>query len=141
LETGVLDGVSGYTIIGWYQFGIHEITKWIIMPGFLQPVANLDVVVNMDAWKELPPDLQAIFECAVQEWNQYWCYGDHLENLTALRKMLDKGLEIIELSNNDLAKIRAIALPVIDKWADKDPLAKKAWESQKDYLRFLGKIK
>jgi len=141
VETGVLEGVAGYTVVGWHDFGIHEITKWIIQPGFLQPATNLDVVVNMKAWKKLPADLQAIFECAVREWGQYWYAGDHLENAKALKKMLDYGLEILTLPDADLVKIREIALPIVDKWAAKDPLAAKAWESQKEYLRFLGKIK
>ncbi|MBW1800962.1 MAG: TRAP transporter substrate-binding protein DctP [Deltaproteobacteria bacterium] len=141
VETGVLDGVSGYSTVGWYQFGIHEITKYCITPGFIVPVMNLDVVVNMKAWNKLPPDLQAIFECAVREWNQYWYSGAHLQNRNALNQMVKHGIEILRHSDEDLQKIRETALPIVDKWAAKDPLAKKVWESQKDYLRFLGKIK
>jgi TRAP-type mannitol/chloroaromatic compound transport system substrate-binding protein len=111
------------------------------MPGFIVPVMNLDVVVNMKAWNELPPDLQAIFECAVREWNQYWYSGAHLQNRNALNQMVKHGIEILRHSDEDLQKIRETALPIVDKWAAKDPLAKKVWESQKDYLRFLGKIK
>ncbi len=141
VETGVADGVCGYTIVGWHDMGIHEITKYIVTPGFLQPASNLDVVVNLDAWNKLPADLQAIFECAVQEWNQYWCYGDHQENVKALSNMRNKGLELIELSATEMEKTRNLAIPIIDEYVEKNALAKKAWESQKEYLRFLGKLK
>ena len=141
LETGVLDAVSGFTISGWRDFGIHEVTHWIVKPGFVQPATALEVVVSTKAWDKLSTDIKIMLESAVREWSQYWFASDHLENQKALNEMMEKGLQVVRLKDSELENLRKTAHPIVDKWVSKDPMAQKVWDSQKEYLKLMGKIK
>jgi TRAP-type mannitol/chloroaromatic compound transport system substrate-binding protein len=116
------------------------VTHWIVKPGFIQPATALEVVVGLKAWDKLPSDIKLIFECAVREWSQYWFSADHLENRKALNKMLEKGLQVVSLNESDLENLRKTAHPIVDKWVSKDPMAQKVWDSQKEYMKLMGKI-
>ena len=109
-NTGVIDAVTGFTSYGWYKFGIHEISRYMTWPSLWIPAASMEVVVNMKAWNSLPPDLQAIFEIAVDRWHNDMWMTDKLANLEAIEAMKASGLEEIFLPEEDVKKIQSVAV-------------------------------
>lgn len=141
LETGVIDGVTAFTIVGWKNMGIQEIAKYAIEPGFVLRHSALEFCVGQKTWDQLPDDLKNILECAVREFStDFFSYG-LLEDAKAYQVMKDAGVEVLTLPDNDVKQIYAMAIKLADAYAEKDPLAKKAWESQKSYLKLVGKMK
>jgi TRAP-type mannitol/chloroaromatic compound transport system substrate-binding protein len=55
--------------------------------------------------------------------------------------MLKKGITQIIWSEEEMRRIREVTEHIWDEWAAKNPLSKKAIESQKAWLRELGRIK
>lgn len=141
LETGVVDGVTAFTIVGWKNMGIHEIAKYAIEPGFVLRHSALEFCVGQKAWSKLPEDLQAILEAAVRQFSiNFFGYG-LIEDAKAYQVMKDAGVEVLTLPEEDVKWIFSEAVKLADAYAEKDALAKKAWESQKEYLRLVGKMK
>lgn len=141
LETGVIDAVAGFTSAGWYKFGVHEIASYMTWPSLWIPAAAMEVVVNQKAWDKLPPDIQAIFEIAISRWHHEMYSSSDLDNLKAIRAMKAYGLKEFHLPEADVNKIKAIGMSIADKYAAKDPMATKAWNSQKAFMRRLGILK
>jgi TRAP-type C4-dicarboxylate transport system substrate-binding protein len=95
----------------------------------------MEVTINMKKWKELPPNLQAIFTAAVRKFS--WDHYAYIqkENVKAWTKFREKGVEVIRLTENDIQKFRRIAVPLWFTWAKKDPLATQAFKSQLEFMR------
>ena len=55
--------------------------------------------------------------------------------------MKEKGISVLTWSDEDLMKVRAVAMEVWDEFAKRSPMTKKVVDSQKDWLRELGLIK
>lgn len=140
LEKGVIDASD---FVGWavnYNLGFAEIAKYIIMgppstPCLHQPVDLMSIEVNMNKWKALPKHLQVLLEAAVA-WHSIDHYtGIQKADIDVIPKYKAKGVEIIRLKEKDLDKFRKFAPELWVKWAQKDPLAMKAFKSQWEYMK------
>jgi TRAP-type mannitol/chloroaromatic compound transport system substrate-binding protein len=141
LETGVVDGVTAFTVVGWKNMGIHEISKWAIEPGFVLLHAALEFCVGQKAWDKLPADLKIILESAVRDFSTDFFSFGLIEDAKAYQEMKAAGIEVLTLPDDEVQQIYGMAVKLADAYAEKDPLAKKAWESQKSYLKLIGKMK
>ncbi|MGH6693413.1 MAG: TRAP transporter substrate-binding protein, partial [Gammaproteobacteria bacterium] len=64
LERGVLDATEfSYPSLD-KSLGFHEIAKHNYFPGWHQQASFVELIMNMDAWNELPPSYQKIVEIA-----------------------------------------------------------------------------
>ena len=66
LQRGVLDAAE-YSISAFdLTLGIHEVCNYVMLPGIHQPTGSLEVLINKDAWNELPDDLKKAVEIAIE---------------------------------------------------------------------------
>jgi TRAP-type mannitol/chloroaromatic compound transport system substrate-binding protein len=142
LEKGVIDASDYVGAAINYNLGFGEVAKYIIMgppstPCLHQPVDLMSIEININTWKKIPPHLQSLFEAAVKEhsWEQYTSIQK--ADLEAFVKFQKQGVEIIRLSDEDIAKFRKFAPPLWVKWAKKSPLAMKAFKSQLEYIESI----
>lgn len=138
-DKGVVDALSGYTTYGWYKMGMHKIAKYISEPGFIMGTLGLEIAANKKAWDKLPDDLKLIVEMASREMDMIASQADLLASKDALGKMKSEGMQTQVLSNEDIAKMREVAHKICDAYAEKDPVSKQVWDSQKAMLKKLGK--
>jgi TRAP-type C4-dicarboxylate transport system substrate-binding protein len=110
LERGIVEGY------GWAEFGISdwgwdEQTKYIIDPGFYQ-VDTLGLI-NLDKWNSLPDDVKEIISTAAIEVEAEMT--DHFDKIFKEdREMLTgKGIEVIELPEEEAEKYRDIAYKAV----------------------------
>lgn len=134
LERGVVDITEWSTPSETWPLGIHEVAKYMFMPGFHQPASVLDYLVNKDAWEKLPDDLKAAFESCAKEACLMGTYKSEYENAYALRKFQEYGVEIIRLPKEDLDKLKAMSKEWADEMAAKDPFFAKVLASQRKFL-------
>jgi TRAP-type mannitol/chloroaromatic compound transport system substrate-binding protein len=139
LERGVVDSTDWGTPSMNYRLGFHEVTKYFI-PKF-HSMPDGDFCVNMDEWKKLPDDIKVILEAAVREYAWDSVERVALDDIVKEAEMIKKGTTRIIWSDEELRRIREVASTIWDEWAAKNPLSKKAIESQKAWLRELGYIK
>jgi TRAP-type C4-dicarboxylate transport system substrate-binding protein len=95
LQRGTVDGL-GWPEKGLMDLGWHEVIKYRIDPGFY--VLDGTVVMNLDKWKSLPPDVQEGLVTAMKEFEKgIWMQYDRL--LAQEKELLTKaGVKILELS-------------------------------------------
>jgi TRAP-type C4-dicarboxylate transport system substrate-binding protein len=106
LKLGTFDAAT-YSIDAIRGFKWYEVMKYLILPYWIDYYFG-DIVVNKEAWKQLPQDLQEI---------------------------LKEGYEVITLPDADVEKIRRVAIEKI--WPDvakRGPENAKAIEAIKKYL-------
>jgi len=58
MERNTVDGVSSSTITNWVNSGCQAVTKYMALPGYLQ--SSVFVMMNLNTWNKLPPDLQKV---------------------------------------------------------------------------------
>jgi TRAP-type C4-dicarboxylate transport system substrate-binding protein len=98
LERGVVDGY-GWPSIKISDFGWHEVTKYVVDPGFYQ--VDVCILVNLDSWNRLPKDLQQLLtkvaEQVEHEASEYFAkiIQEEREFITS------KGMQIITFSSAD----------------------------------------
>jgi TRAP-type mannitol/chloroaromatic compound transport system substrate-binding protein len=98
-----------------------------------------DFAVNMNAWKALPDDVKAILESSAREWTWDQVERVSLDDIRVVAELKQKGgVTMVSWNDEELRKIRALAQATWDDWAKKSPLAKRAVDSQKAWLRELG---
>jgi TRAP-type C4-dicarboxylate transport system substrate-binding protein len=106
LQRGTVEGL-GWPAKGLIDLRWHEVIKYRIDPGFY--VLDGTVVMNLDKWKSLPPDVQDMLVTSMKEheksmWSQYT--GVLEEEKKALIKA---GVTIVQLPPDDAKKYVALA--------------------------------
>lgn len=66
LEQGTLDALEWVGPYNDVIMGFNQVADYYYSPGWHEPGTVLELMINQDAWNELPPDLQKIIEIAAQ---------------------------------------------------------------------------
>lgn len=140
LETGVIDFADRGGLAANYDAGLHEVAKYIILPGFHQPTTATCFAANMGAWNKLPADLQALVVSVAREYSAELFQENLVKDFDALDNFKKKGVEVIYLSAAEVKKIRKVAMQVWEEYGDKSPEARKILDSQKAWMKLIGLI-
>jgi TRAP-type mannitol/chloroaromatic compound transport system substrate-binding protein len=138
LEKGVIDFADRGGLAANYDAGLHEVAKYIILPGFHQPTTATCYVANMDAWNKLPDDVKAIVEAAAREASAEMFQQSLVQDMVALDKFKQKGCVVLVLADEEVKKIRKAAVEAWKEYAGKNDTAKKIFDSQMDWMKKLG---
>ena len=140
LEKGTID-VADYTgpAVN-YALGFSQVTKYISMgpPGMMsvyQPVDLMDITVGMDAWNALSDQMKQFVEMETQVYSHIHYAGIQKANQEAWPKFAADGTEITRLSQDDVAVMTEVAVPIWFSWANKDPAAARIFKIQLDLMR------
>ena len=141
LEKGVIDGADFVGAAINYNLGFGEVAKYIILgppstPCLHQPVDCQSIGINMKTWNSIPEHLQKLFELGVKDfsWKQYTAVQK--ADIQAYKDFQEKqGVEIIRLKDSDIEKFKKFAPELWVKWANKHPLAMKAFKSQWEFMK------
>jgi TRAP-type mannitol/chloroaromatic compound transport system substrate-binding protein len=139
LDKGVINTSDWATLSMNQRMGFWQVAKYTNYPGFHSMPLG-DFTVNIKEWDKLPDDIKHILKTACRE----WCWDSieriAIDDVRALKEMKEKGITAFAWSEEDLAKLRAVAREVWDEFATKSPMTKKVVDSQKEWLRDLGLI-
>jgi len=140
LDKGVINTSDWATPSMNQRMGFYQVAKYTNSPGFHSMPLG-DFTVNIKEWNKLPDDIKHILKTACRE----WCWDSieriAIDDIRALKEMKEKGITAMAWSEEDLKKVRAVAMEVWDEFAKKSPMTKKVVDSQKAWLRELGLIK
>ncbi len=136
-ERGLADAGEFSGLIMDQGLGLHEVCKYFIEadPAYKR-TWQMDVLVNQDAWNELPADLKAIVKSAINEANiMYWA-GRHVAMKEAYKLLEEYGVEVIVWSKEESARFWELGWQVTKEWASVDPLSADMVES---VAKFTGR--
>jgi TRAP-type C4-dicarboxylate transport system substrate-binding protein len=120
LKKGVVEGTFGpmEVLKGWKQAEVIKYTTECYSVGY---TTTFFVVMNLDKWKSLPADIQKIFETVSEKYvdvhGKVWDSTDE----EGRKYTLSLGNEIIPLSDEESARWRKAAEPVINDYITDTP--------------------
>ena len=132
---GEIDGFEFTTPTVDWKLGFDgSIAPYVTLPPWHQPSSMVETVVNADAWKKLPVDLQYIFEAACKE-VALVDYSAEIEgsNPEYLHKYEKSGIQILVLDTASMEKISEITDRLCDNIAEKNAFAARVLKSQRDF--------
>ena len=95
MERNTVDGVSGSTLTNWVNSGCQAVTKYLVLPGYLQ--ASPLIAMNLNTWKKLPPDLQQAITDAMIYSEKTSGERAAEDKQKAIQKMKDAKVEVYTL--------------------------------------------
>lgn len=137
LDKGLIDFADRGDIKANYEEGIHEVAKYLILPGVHQPSTATAYVANTGAYSRLDDQQKAALEVAAREVSGALRQNIIVDNGEYLKKYEDAGVEIIDLAEDDVVENRAKAVESWKKAAGDDALAKRMMESQMSLMEEL----
>jgi len=140
LERGLVEAAQWGTPSEHVAMGWHEITDYFLYPIPWYQVNAVELTVNMDAWNSLPEDLQAILTSESRLLGEHYMYWCGTADFEAIQLMIDSGIEFIPFPEEAVPQFEALAMEVWDEWAEQSPAAAEIIESQKAYLKRIGRI-
>lgn len=141
LKLGTIDGAEFSNVSCDWGMKFSEVTKFWNVPCWFQPSSLLGMMINMDAWKKLPPHIQTILEEAGKAtvlWsNAHWNWLD----IAATQNFLKAGTTVTKLGDEDLAKLEKLSVKFMEMEAAKNPDYKKMVKSMMDYMRSYSAVR
>ena len=135
MQTGVIDATEWVGPYNDLAFGFNEVAKYYYYPGWHEPGAILEFIVNKEAYESLPDDLQAIVETATRAINQDMLDEYTARNNQALEQLKEQGVDFRELPLDVAKQLKRISEQVYADNAAKDPLFKKVYESFSEFQK------
>ena len=137
LQTGVIDATEWVGAYNDIALGLHKAAKYYYYPGWQEPGAGLELMINADAWASLPPDLQAIVEITCQSITTDMMAEYTHGNAIALQRLIDDpDIEVRAYPDEVLWLLKSHAQDIVNELSAADPAWKKIADS---YYAFLEK--
>jgi TRAP-type mannitol/chloroaromatic compound transport system substrate-binding protein len=136
LERGVIDGLEWIGPYHDYLMGFHKIAKYYYYPGWHEPSATLELMVNKDAYNKLPNDLKVIVKAAAEASNVLILAAFDVKNFEYFKKLKnEEDVEFKEYPNELLLKLKTYADEVIGEISNSDAMSKKIYESYRKFQK------
>jgi TRAP-type mannitol/chloroaromatic compound transport system substrate-binding protein len=134
LDKGLIDFADRGDIKANYEAGLHEVAKYIILPGVHQPTTATSYVANTAAYNQLNDQQRAALKVAAREVSGALRQDIMVANAEYLKKFEAAGVEVITLDPADVSEARAKAVKIWDKVAGGDALTKEILASQRSLM-------
>ncbi|MCE2436796.1 MAG: TRAP transporter substrate-binding protein DctP, partial [Pseudomonadales bacterium] len=135
LQTGVVDASEWVGPYNDLAFALHEVAEFYHYPGWHEPGAVLEAIVNRDAFEALPEDLQAIVDVAWRAVNQDVLDEFTARNHKALQTLTERhGTKLRRLPKAVLDQLREISAEVVrEAISPNDDLGQRILKSYTDF--------
>lgn len=135
LQTGVIDATEWVGPYNDLAFGFHQVAKYYYYPGWHEPGAMLEFIINKKVYDALPLDLQAMIESVSRQINQDMLDDYTTRNNTALIELTEQhGVQLRRLPQAVLDHLKAISFEIYDETATTDPLFAKVYAAYMKYF-------
>lgn len=141
MQRGVIDAFEFCGAgINW-DMGYEEIASYVAVPGIHSPLGSELLLVNKQAWDDLPNDLKKIVEdtCKLYSFKSYMTIA--MDDAEKLQKFEDSpNVTVQELTPAIQEEIIKVTNESIEAEMEKDPVYKKIYESQKEFMNLFTNI-
>ncbi len=130
LQTGTIDATEWVGPYNDLAFGLYQAAQFYYYPGWHEPTACLEAMVNQDAYDALPTDLQSIVEMAAMAANQNMLSEYTANNQRALDTLLNQHkVQLREFPADVLLEFKKYASEVLVELGQKNELSQKIYNS------------
>ena len=139
MQTGVIDAVEWVGPYNDRTLGLMEVGDYYYYPGWHEPGAMLETIVNEEALAALPEDLQAIVRIAARATNTDMLDDFTANNSESLQILLREfDTEVLPLPEDVLDALYESSQQAIQALVESDPMAAKIAAS---YFEFAEKVR
>ena len=139
MQTGVIDAVEWVGPYNDRTLGLMEVGDYYYYPGWHEPGAMLETIVNAEALAALPEDLQAIVRVAARATNTDMLDDFTANNSESLQILLTEfDTEVLPLPDDVMDALYESSQVAIEALVNADPMAKKIAAS---YFAFATKVR
>ncbi len=130
LQSGAIDATEWVGPYNDLVFGLYQAAKYYYYPGWHEPTAVLECMVNKDAYNELPDYLQAIVSQAAKAANIDMLSEYMSANQKALETLvIEHGVQLRRFPDAVLAHLHEISETAIEELAATSELARRIYDS------------
>jgi TRAP-type mannitol/chloroaromatic compound transport system substrate-binding protein len=130
LERGVIDALEWVGPYHDYLMGFHEIAKYYYSPGWQEPTATLELIVNKNAFDQLPDDLKEVIRVVSAAANVMILSEFEARNSEYFLRIKNEGKVSVRTYPDDvLERLQELSFEVINEMTAQDNFAKKVYNS------------
>jgi len=133
-KSGAIDAAEWVGPMLDQAFGLNKITNLCYVPAFHEPGAALEIVVNKDAFAELPKDLQVIVEEAARATSVETLAQFDYFNMQAFVKLQEKGVTFKEFPEDVVTALKGATVEVMADLAKDSAEFAKVQQSYDSFL-------
>ncbi|QVL43099.1 MAG: TRAP transporter substrate-binding protein [Alcanivorax sp.] len=134
MQTGALDAADWVGPYNDLTFGLHKVAKYYYYPGWQEPGAMLEMMINKEKWDALPEDLQAIVKSAAEAENQHIYDEFTARNAEALKQLVNEhGVELRRLPDEVLQALEKTSQEAVEDLVAGNEQARRIYESYRDF--------
>ncbi|MEP1535443.1 MAG: TRAP transporter substrate-binding protein DctP [Paracoccaceae bacterium] len=134
LDKGLIDFADRGDIKANYEAGLHEVAKYLVLPGIHQPTTATAYVANSGAYNQLSEQHRAALALAAREVSGALRQDIMVSNAEYVGKFVKAGVEVIELDSQDVIDNRSKAIASWESAAGDDALAIEVMNSQRELM-------
>ncbi|MBU1860439.1 MAG: ABC transporter substrate-binding protein, partial [Gammaproteobacteria bacterium] len=133
LQTNAIDATDWVSPYNDLAFGLHKAAKFYYYPGWQEPQAVLELLINQKAYDSLPADLQAILTEATRAANQDMLDDYVYNNALALDQLKQQGTLLKRFPDEVLAAMQHESTVVLGELAGQNELNGRIWASMQAF--------
>ena len=140
MQNGAIDATDWVGPYNDLASAIHKTARYYYYPGWQEPQAVIELMVNQKAWDALPADLQAIVGEAARGTTQLMIEEFVYHNAQALIELKRQGVQLRHFPDPVLAAMRYESEQVLDQLARRNDLNGRIWASMKAFRAEVGEL-
>lgn len=133
LQTGAIDASDWVSPYNDLAFGLHKAARFYYYPGWQEPQAVLELLVNQKALDSLPADLQAILSEAARGASQDMLDDYVYHNALALDELKQQGAQLKRFPDEVLDALQRESAVVLGELAAQSELNGRIWASMQAF--------
>lgn len=138
LQTGVIDATEWVGPYNDLALGLHTAARYYYYPGWHEPGAAIETLINAEAWASLPDDLKVMVETAAQASSDDMLSEFTMRNAQALQTLIDEhDVQLRAFPPDVLAALKEASIDVVRNSAAGDPLSERILASQREHALLL----
>lgn len=133
-KSGAIDAAEWVGPLLDQAFGLYKVASHCHVPAFHEPGAALEIVVNADAWNELPEDLQAIVRNAAEATSVETLAQFDYFNVQALGQLREQGVTFAPFPDDVIDALRGATADVMASLAQDSEDFQRVQQSYEAFL-------
>ena len=133
LQSNAIDATDWVSPYNDLAFGLHKAAKFYYYPGWQEPQAVLDLLINQKALDSLPADLQAILTEAARAASQDMMDDYVYHNALALDELKQQGIQLKRFPDEVLDAMQRESSLVLGDLAAQSELNGRIWASMQAF--------
>lgn len=134
LQTGTIDATEWVGPYNDLAFGLYQAAQFYYYPGWHEPTACLEAMINQQAFDALPDDLQSIVELAAMAANQNMLAEFTANNQRALETLVNEHqVELRQFPAEVLQEFKAYSADVLLELSQQSALSAEIYQSYKGF--------